>query len=476
MLDLILGGILLALAIISAVHALLYKRDPRAALGWIVVCLALPGLGACIYWLLGVNRIRTRARNWQEGGRGIPQLTPASRWSEEEDVFHSSIKEENFAGLVNLVNSVTRRPLVPGNSIEPLHNGEDAYPAMIKAIEGAESSICLSTYIFASNGTGRKFAAALTEAAERGVEVRILIDALGDRYTLPSIRRFFKKTPVRIERFLPPSLLGRGIFFNLRNHRKILVVDSLKGFVGGMNIGDRHLADDRRNKRRIIDIHFAVAGPVVKHLEDAFDEDWTFTTGEEPPERPKVEPQRAGDALARGISAGPNEDYEKLYWILIGALNCARHNIRIMTPYFIPERSLVSAINSAALRGVEVDIFLPGKNNLPYVGWAMNSYLWEMLQYKTRIYYLPPPFVHSKLFIIDDYYALIGSANLDPRSMRLNFEFNVEIFDHELTEYLADHFDMMKMSARQVTLEEVDGRSLPVKLRDASAKIFSPYL
>nr|NIS40813.1 cardiolipin synthase [Desulfuromonadales bacterium] len=393
MLDLILGGILFALAVFSAVHALLSKRDPRAALGWLVVCFALPGVGVLIYWLFGVNRIRTRARNWQEGGRGIPKLTPESHHIHEARDPSAPIMAENFAGLLNLVNCVTRRPLVPGNFVQPLHNGEEAYPAMIKAIEAASSRICLSTYIFESNETGRRFATALIEAAQRGVEVRVLIDALGDRYTLPSIRRYFKKTPVRIERFLPPSLMGRGIFFNLRNHRKILVVDGRQGFVGGMNIGDRHLADNQRNKRRVIDIHFAIEGPVVGHLEDAFNEDWTFTTGEEVPDRPEVQPEGTGNALARGISAGPNEDFEKLYWILIGALNSARRNVRIMTPYFIPDRALVSAINAAALRGVEVDILLPGKNNLPYVGWAMDSYLWEMLQYKTSVYYLPPPFV-----------------------------------------------------------------------------------
>lgn len=475
MLDLILGGVLLALAVVSAAHALLYKRDPRAALIWIVICFALPGLGAGIYWLLGVNRIRTRARTWQEGGKGIPQLDPGAHRLGIE-LASPSIQAENFAGQLTLVDSVTRRPLVPGNALQPLHNGEGAFPSMLKAIEEANSSICLSTYIFESNQTGRKFAEALVDAAKRGVEVRVLIDALGDRYTLPSIRRYFKKTPVRIERFLPPSLMGRGIFFNLRNHRKIMVVDGRQGFVGGMNIGDRHLAEDRENKRRVIGLHFALTGPAVSQLEDAFNEDWTFTTGEEVVDKPKVDPELPGNALCRGISAGPNEDFEKLYWILIGALNCARRNIRIMTPYFIPDRALISAIDAAALRGVDVEIVLPGKNNLPYVGWAMNAYLWEMLQYKTRIYYLPPPFVHSKLFVVDDYYVLVGSSNLDPRSMRLNFEFNVEVYDHSLAVYLADHFDQMKKDAHSVSLEEVDSRSLPIKLRDATAKLFSPYL
>ncbi len=147
-----------------------------------------------------------------------------------------------------------------------------------------------------------------------------------------------------------------------------------------------------------------------------------------------------------------------------------------MTPYFIPERALISAINAASLRGVRVELLLPGRNNLPYVAWATRAYLWELLQYGTRIYYQPPPFVHSKCLLVDDHYALVGSANLDPRSLRLNFEFNLEAYDRRLVAELAAHFDLLRGAAREVTLAEVDARPLPLKLRDAFAKLFSPYL
>ncbi|NNG47071.1 MAG: cardiolipin synthase, partial [Deltaproteobacteria bacterium] len=338
LLDLFLWAVLTGFTLFSAGHALLNKRDPRAALIWIVLCFSLPGVGAASYWILGVNRIRTRARGWQEEGRGLPDLTPAyCDWSPEK----SSIlpfRSENFAGQLNLVDHVTRRPLVPGNFLQPLHDGEEAFPAMLNAIAGSKETICLSTYIFESNETGRRFTDALIRAAERGVEVRVLIDALGERYSFPSIRRLFRGSRVKVGRFLPPSLLGRGIFFNLRNHRKILVVDGNLGFVGGMNIGDRHLVDLEDNPRRVSDIHFAVFGPVIGHLEDAFNEDWHFATGEEPPARTSKELPPFGEAFARGISAGPNEEHEKLQWIIVGALNCARHSIRIMTPYFIPDR------------------------------------------------------------------------------------------------------------------------------------------
>ena len=470
--DFVLWGGLTLAAVASAGHALLRKRDPRAALGWIVVCLALPGVGVFLYWLLGVNRIKTRARDYQQGRAGIHRRDPLS-FPREEPHFQES-SSEGVGALRNLADAVTRRPLLDGNRISPLYNGEQTYPAMLQAIEGAGHSICLSSYIFDNDGTGRIFARALAAAAERGAEVRILFDGVGEHYSFPTARRLFQGSRVKVGRFLPPSLSGRGIHFNLRNHRKILVVDGRIGFTGGMNIGDRHLAEVE-NPRRVIDVHFQVTGPVVRQMEEAFWEDWIFATGETFSPLPTAA-ERTGGALCRGISDGPNEDFEKLTWIIIGALNGARKSLRIMTPYFIPDRGLISAINAASLRGVQVEILLPAKNNLPYLAWATQAYLWEFLQFGTRIYLQPPPFVHSKLLLVDDEFALVGSANLDPRSLRLNFEFNLEIYDRELTGTLIKHFDAVRARSREISLEEMDARPLPMKLRDSFAKLFSPYL
>lgn len=476
MLDTILWLVISIFSLVSAGHALLSKRDPRAALIWVLLCFTLPGLGAGLYWLLGINRIRTRARDWQTRGEERPWPEPnISCWLppvDDDPVF----LYENNAALLALADAVTRRPLVSGNKVEPLFNGEEAYPAMLEAIASARHEINLATYIFGSGRTGRKFVAALEAAAERGVTVRVLIDAIGERYDFPPARRLFRSKKVRIARFLPPSLFGRGIYLNLRNHRKLLVIDNRLGFTGGMNIGDRHLASDVRNPRRTADVHFRVQGPVVGQLQEAFLEDWAFATGDrfQNPEYPPAVPD--GRAFCRGISAGPNEDFDKLMWLLVGAFNSARERICIMTPYFIPDRPLLVAINSAALRGVRVEIILPQKNNLPYVGWAARAYFWELLQYGARIYYQPPPFNHSKLLLVDHHYSLVGSANLDPRSLRLNFEFNLTVFDRELNHKLRRHFDAVRDQSRPITLAEVDGRPLPVKLLDSVCKLFSPYL
>jgi cardiolipin synthase len=470
-LALVLSGALAAAGLISAGHALLYKRDPRAAWGWILVCLTLPGLGTALYWLMGVNRIRTRARTWKAEGKWGAPVTPVP---EIDAGNHSSFpRGDAVSALLQIADRVTRSPLLGGNRVRILYNGEAAYPAMLDAIASARDTVSLSTYIFRTDRTGTQFVDALAAAAERGVDVRVLLDGLGLWYSWPHATRVLRRTNVRVSRFLP---LGRGLHLNLRNHRKLLIVDGRVGFTGGLNIGDHHLAEDARNPRRVVDLHVAVEGPVVEQLETTFLQDWCFATGERGNPRRGRPAAPTGPVWCRGISAGPDEDFEKLYWIVLGALSAARTHLRIMTPYFIPDRALVSGLGTAALRGIRVDVVLPRHNNLPYVDWAMRAFLWEVLRYGVRVYFQPAPFVHSKLVLVDDGYALVGSANLDPRSLRLNFEFNLEIYDEATAGQLARHFDEVRARSHEVTLAEMDGRRLPERLRDAAAKLLSPYL
>ncbi|MFO7578076.1 MAG: cardiolipin synthase [Pelovirga sp.] len=461
------------LSVFSAGHALLTKRDPRAALGWIVTCLAIPGAGALFYWLLGVNRIRSRAREMQEQGQGMHWLH-VNVPPRPEDVLHYPV-DSTSTSLIKLSDAVTRRPLVCGNRVEVLYNGEQAYPAMLGAIRSARESVFLSSYIFTPDRVGLEFVRELTAAADRGIDVRILIDAFGELYSWAKVRRQLRGTRVKVVSFLPPRLL-HSFYFNLRNHRKLLIVDNLVGFTGGMNIRERHMVRAVQDAIRVIDIHFRLQGPICEQLRDAFMEDWHYATKEKRAPREWPRPPVVGKACCRGVSAGPNEPHEKLNWILIGALSCARSHIRIMTPYFIPSRAQLAAINAAALRGVRVEILLPQQNNLPFVAWAAHAYLFELLEHDARIYFHPPPFVHSKLLLIDDKYALVGSANIDPRSLRLNFEFNVEIFDHDAVSELIRHFDQSRERSRQISLEEVDSRSLTLRLRDSFFKLLSPYL
>jgi cardiolipin synthase len=465
---------LVAPSLLAASHALLWKRDPRSALGWITVCLTLPLAGPLLYWSMGINRISRKARRWQESGRRLAgpdtfQAYPLERPFPEQPPEASHLRELRY-----LSDRVVASPLTPGNRILPLHNGDQAYPAMLESIAAAQQSIHLSTYIFDSDATGRLFIEALTAAASRGVEVRVIVDGLGEKYSFPTSRRLLRGTGVRIVRFLPIRKGGR---LNLRNHRKILVVDGSIGFTGGMNIGGRHMVESAETPSPVIDLHFRVDGPLVADLQRVFLEDWFFVTGRLLDDEhffPLL--PAAGTAIARAIGDGPDKEFRKLHWIIMGALSCAEKNVMIMTPYFIPDRALISALATTAMRGIEVRLVLPALNNLPYVHWASRSYLWELLECGIRIFYQPPPFAHTKLFLVDGLWSLIGSANLDPRSLRLNFELNLEVYNGNLTGVLERHFEEVVSRSREITLEEMDGRPLAEKLRDGAAKLLSPYL
>ena len=263
---------------------------------------------------------------------------------------------------------------------------------------------------------------------------------------------------------------------NLRNHRKLLIVDGTIGFTGGMNIREASVLASQ-HPHPVQDLHFRLDGPVVAHLMEAFSEDWAFTTGEVLEGIdwfPRLE--ETGSAVARGITDGPDRDIDKAELALLGALAVARSSVRIVTPYFLPDSRLISALNVTAMRGVSVEILLPQKNNLALVQWASTAQLWQVLRRGCRIYATAPPFDHTKLMLVDDCWAFFGSSNWDPRSLRLNFEFDVECYDADLVTTLHALVEAKLRTARPVTLDDVNGRPLFIKLRDGVVRLAAPYL
>ncbi len=464
-----LSALSIPLAIFSAGHALLRKRDPRSAFAWLAVCLLLPILGALLYWLFGVNRIRTK-------GQYLHKQRPMPDNSDLDDPVLSAEWPSEYLSFTRYSRRVTRRRLEPGNRVEGLVNGEEAYPAMLNAIRTSRTSIGLCTYIFDSDRVGLEFADALAQAVERGVDVKVLVDGMGEKYSRPRITEILTSKGVPTATFLPWDLCRLNLNVNLRNHRKSLVVDGKIAFTGGMNIGVRHLAHADDNPKKALDLHFRVQGPIVADIEQVFLEDWSFATGTNHLREQPLELADAGDLLCRVIVDGPNEDFGKLRWMYIGAMTAARESVRIMTPYFVPDRELIATLSAANMRGVDVQIILPEKSNLPIVSWATDAMLWQVLERGVQVYRQPPPFNHSKLFIVDDRYAIVGSANIDARSLRLNFELNLEIYGEDFVSILTQYFNDAKAHASLATLAAMDGRSLPVKLRDGLARLFAPYL
>lgn len=462
------------LAVATTVHAILNKEDTAAAVAWVGVIWIAPLLGPIAYVLLGINRINRRAVSlrqdvWRFGA--AQSLSPEAALE-----LRKALPSEGFMPLVTLVDKITRRRAVSGNRFAPLVNGDAAYPEMIAAIRSAERSITLTSYIFNNDSVGLEFVEALAAAVRRGVAVRVLVDAAGTRYSIPSIMGPLRRAGVPAERFMPTWLPWRMPYMNLRSHRKVMVVDGRVGFTGGMNIAEGNcLASHPRRPSQ--DLQFRVEGPVVRHLQEVFAEDWEFTVGETLEGDiwfPPLEP--VGNTLARGIDDGPDDKFEHVRQVVFGAVTCARRTIVIVTPYFLPDIALISALNTAAMRGVTVDIVLPAVNNLLFVQWACMAQLESMLKWGCRVWLTPPPFDHTKLAIVDDGWTLLGSANWDPRSFSLNFEFDVECYDIEFAESMARLVQSKIDNAAELTLEQVRGRPLPIKLRDGVMRLFSPYL
>jgi cardiolipin synthase len=458
-------------AALASVHALLNKRDTRSATIWISIVWTLPVVGPLLYLALGVNRLRRRAVRLgvhKTFSRDVPENLGEPEHDGAEHLKH----------IARVVSRLVNQPLTAGNKIEPLLNGDAAFPAMLAAIESAEKSVTLCTYIFDNDASGAQFVAALERAVKRGVSVRVLVDSAGTRYSFPPINWKLRRAKIPHAKFLPASIFTpwRVATINLRNHRKSLVVDGQTGFTGGMNI--RHgnvLAGKPRGA--VQDLHFRVIGPVVTELQEAFANDWAFTTNEIlDGELWFPELKESGDIIARVITDGPDADFENARWTLLAALAEAQTSVKILTPYFLPDNALVTALNLASLRGVRVDIILPARNNLPPVHWASRAMWWQVLERGCHVWLTPPPFDHSKLMIVDGHWVLLGSANWDARSLRLNFELNVECYSRAFADEMEKIIAKKIATAREVTLAEVDARTFPAKLRDALARLFSPYL
>ena len=455
---------LAALALATAAHALLHKRDPRSAWAWIILAWLFPVGGALFYFWFGINRIERRAR--RELGSAPDRYRRV-----REALPHVPGLPVEVRELVRTGRIMSGMPLAAGNRVTPLYSGEEAFPDMLAAIARATRTVWMETYIYDGDAVGEQFARAFADALARGVQVRVLLDGIGHLSLRPHGGHLLRRFGVPYAKFLPPRLWPPMLHVNLRNHHKLLAVDGEVAYVGGMNVSARHLRDA---PTPVQDLHFRLEGPVVAQLEDVFAENWRFASGEALSGSPAPRPGPGG-AWCRAITDGPNDAVDRLQLLLLAALSNAHHRVSIMTPYFIPTPELSGALQAAALRGVQIGIVLPGRSDQWWVQAATRRWLAQLVGRSMQVYFQPAPFAHTKLFLMDDYYALIGSANLDPRSLRLNFELNVEVYDTGLVGALQSHFDEVRARSTEVTDAALRRRPLALRLFDSLLWLFSPY-
>jgi cardiolipin synthase A/B len=454
----------LVLAIAVTIHILLTKREVASAVGWIGLVWFAPILGAVSYLVFGVNRIRRRARQLRRRDAdpsGLP-VWPSPNGSDDLDP------------LARGVGRITARELLPGTAVRSYQNGDEAYPPMLEAIAAAKVSVGLSSYIFQDDKWGGRFIEALAEANARGVEVRVLVDGVGGGWLASPAYHRLRRKGVPVARFMHSLLPWRMPFVNLRSHKKVLLVDGIIGFTGGMNIADENVMATHP-KAPVQDLHFRIEGPVVSQLAETFADDWEFVTNEALTGEvwsPKISP-RSGPS-GRVIDSGPDADLEKVEFAVLQAVACARTSISVVTPYFLPDERLITALSLAAMRGVAVTLVVPQESNHVLVDWALRANIGPLLSDGVRIWRSPPPFHHTKLMIVDEEWCLIGSCNWDIRSFRLNFELCMEVYDRDLAGTLRAILEDARGS--ELTQGELDARSLPVRIRDAGARLMLPYL
>lgn len=468
----------LVISIPTAIHAAMTKREVRAAIGWVGIIIFSPFMGSTLYFIMGINKIRktqiTELRD-QSIKEYRSESTPAVT------LLDSSFSP-TLASLQILGDHISHFQLRGGNHIKLLAGGDAAYPAMLAAIENAEHSIALQSYIFDSDRIGQQFADALIKAKERGVQVRVLIDSIGAKYSHPPIHRFLRKKGIICALFMSTSLLPlsfiRRPYTNLRSHRKMLIVDGHLAFAGGMNIRESFYSKYSDGKPAQ-DTHFSFEGPVVLQLMSTFAHDWEFTTKENlsydfwcacswDVPMPQVP--------ARCIRSGPDRFLASNHSMLQGAFATASHHIRIQSPYFLPDQVLMGAIITAATRGVRIDIVLPKHNNLLLVNCAMMAQIDEIIAAGCKVWLNTGPFNHSKLITIDGQWSYVGSSNMDPRSLRLNFELDVEIYCHDMAKQIEELIDAPIKTAEPLTLDTL--KKLPFRKRLVNRVIWlaSPYL
>jgi len=475
----VIGAILHVLASGAVtVHVLLRKRDVRAATAWIGVAWLSPGLGAVLYCVFGINRVMRRTSRLNRGvtpRKALVATKPATAETTPAAPEISSLPE-NIATIDRVSALASRHMLAPGNALTVLRAGDEAYPAMLEAIGQAKQSVAIASYIFRADGIGLAFVEALKKAQARGAEIRVLIDGVGGGYLRSPIAERFAAAGIRAVRFMHYWQPWRMPFVNMRNHKKLLIVDGALGFTGGLNIAAQNVLADHPPDP-VNDLQFRFEGPIVTQFMVTFAEDWNFMTGEVlDGDRWWPEIPAAGAIPARGVSSGPDEDIGVLSSIMATAVGEAKRRLRIVTPYFLPDQTLTACLVLAALRGVEVDIVVPERSDHPAFQWAMQAHLALLAAPGITVYCSRPPFDHSKLMTVDGAWSLVGSANWDVRSLRLNFEFNVECYGPRAAAEVDRVIDAKIAAAREILPAEFANRPLVLKLRDSAARLMLPYL
>lgn len=458
-LSLVWGGYLLVLA----AWIVLEKREPIATLSWLLVLAWLPVVGLLIYHLFGPRRIRRQRLKRLRARSGLP-----ADWQE------APAERSDKAGLTRLIASCSGHDASSARAVELLVDGRETFAALLAAIADAQQHIHLEYYIFEPDQTGTRLRDALIARAQAGVRVRLLLDAVGSSRLGSAFLAPLKAAGIELAWFHPlhlKRLLRRRI--NLRNHRKLAVIDGRVGFAGGVNIHDA--ANDALDARAQRDLHLCLHGRVVRGLQQVFVEDWHYASGVALADASLWPASEAGPIAAQLLVSGPDSPWELSLRVQVEAIHQASWRVWLTTPYFVPGEAARMALTSAALRGVDVRILVPHRSDSRVVSAAARSYYSELLAAGVRVFEYGPRMLHSKALLVDADHCILGSANFDMRSFRLNFELGLLLHDAALAQRLEQVMTTDQANSREVLPGQAQA-PLWQRLLDACARLLSPVL
>jgi len=470
-------------------HALKRRRNASATLLWIFVAWSFPLVGPMLYLSFGVDRIPNKSlkkkttnqimlnerkqRHAQNGTFKAWHMDFRSNLADISDPFSRRLNR-----TLDALNP--EHPLLDGNSITPLINGDETYPPMLEAIRSAQQHIHLQSFIIYRDDIGHMFLEELKAKAAAGIKVRVLFDRFGSTYAyLSGMFQKYRNVPnFEICGWTQANPLKRQFQINLRNHRKTLVVDGHTAFFGGVNISSENISKDEQPAIR--DYHFKVEGPLVHELQYSFMRDWYFMTREPIDQLLNTayfpEMLSIGNSRTRLINSGPSSAYGLIGEAFFNLIIMAEQQIIIVTPYFVPTGDILHALRSAAHRGVDVRIIVPEANNHRYAGMASKALFEELLTAGIRIFQRKPPFIHAKAAVVDNRIALVGTANLDVRSLELNYETNILIDDTDAAARIKRIIQEDMEMSREVRLSEWVQRSSLQKLGENLCSLMTPVL
>ena len=472
-----------------ALHLLRHRRRADSTLLWLLAAWSLPVAGGVLYAMFGVDRVpkarwrrvdarRSGLQKAREGGAAADQAGGA--WRGVGDA--AAVPKDPWCARMDRSLGILAGgvPLLGGNKITPLLTGDEAFPKMLAAIREARRHVHIQSFIIGNDATGREFMDAAAEKAEEGVRVRVLYDRFGSSEALWSgfFRRYKGVPNLSVAGWTQANLFRRQLQFNLRNHRKLLVADGRIAFVGGCNLHDAERS--RGGRKAIQDYHFRVLGPVVGELQYGFLQDWHMMTGEAAETlldagNFRASPGAGGD-LARVVHSGPTAAMNSAADLYFQAVCEAERSVRLITPYFLPGDDLLRALRMAALRGVSVELVVPAKSNHWYTTWAGRALYDDLLEAGVRLYERKPPFVHAKAMVVDGRMAVVGTANLDWRSLASNFETSLVVYGTDFASRVGMFIREDRLASRRISLREFKARPVWHRYLENACGLLAPLL